>query len=167
MFRLLHSNRTTAAKKTDLTRLKCIQFGPIEGCCCLIVILFREWTIINLRRGENLHKLTEEGKIELGNFCWYLNPEDSKAFLILLDSLHNNSVPREHSHFPFWTCLKDNNKRLKPNVSWHHRYRTFKILTYSENIQEIRCLVDVLLAKTFQSEKRIMSFWLQMALCVL
>ena len=71
--------------------------------------------------GENLPTLREEGKIELENFCWYSHPEDSKAFPILLNSLHNNSVPREHLHFQFWTSLKDNNKRLKPNVSLHRR----------------------------------------------
>jgi hypothetical protein len=55
MFWVLHSNRTTTVKKTDLTGLKCFQFGPIEVCCLLIVILFGGG-IASVAVGENVPK---------------------------------------------------------------------------------------------------------------
>ena len=164
MFRGLHSNRTNAAKKTDFTSLKCIQCGPIEGFCWLILLLFCEWTILNLF-GEGVASVSVEKMYQNERKRAKLNWKTVVGIHILRWAQHFRFflIPYKIIHCQekiYIFILKENSKRLEPSVR-------LKILTYSENIQEILCLADVLLAESFQTEKRVMSFLLQMALCVL
>ena len=87
MLWVLHSNRTTTAKKTDLTSLKCIQFCPIED---LLLADYDFVFRINYLFGEGMGENVSKWMNWTGKICWYSHPEDSKVYPIPLDSLHKN-----------------------------------------------------------------------------
>ena len=60
-------------------------------------LFVRRWHgIASVSVGKNVQKWMEEGQNGNGKICWYSHPEDRKVYLIALDSLHENEMPKEH-----------------------------------------------------------------------
>ena len=88
-----HSEKDGSSQAWNVSRLAQLRVAAGWVWFCVENKLFvRRWHgIASVSVGENVQKWMEEGKI-----CWYSHPEDSKVYLIALDSLHENEMPKEH-----------------------------------------------------------------------
>ena len=93
-----HSEKDGSSQAWNVSRLA--QLRVVAGWvwfCVKNKLFVRRWHgIASVSVGENVQKWMEEGQNWNGKICWYSHPEDRKVYLIALDSLHENEMPKEH-----------------------------------------------------------------------